>query len=101
MSGAQTLFENTYPHVQIIWIIALFLTAIALIGGLSWLVIRFLRYLSDRRGLPDDTLFAVRRKGDHLELTLHKDAPVNFTQVENLMLNFHPAVDTDIVNDPE
>lgn len=93
LSAWQILFNNSWSHVQIIWILALALTAITLIGGLSWLGIRLLRYLSERRGLPPDTLFAIRRKGDHLELTLHKDAPLPPKQIENLMLDFNPIVD--------
>ena len=99
LSGAHLLFENIYPHVQVIWIIALAGVVGLLVAGLIWLAYclmrhraQMMRYRAETRTLPPDTLFAIRHTGAQLQVTVHKHAPITPQQLETMVIEWHNSV---------
>lgn len=79
--GFWDVFYNASAVVQVFMLLAA-------LGGLAVPCYVLVRWLQITRTdyLPPDTLFAVRREGELLHLTLNKEMPMPREQVSNLML---------------
>jgi len=82
MSELMNAFNNSWPWVQSVMLLCAAIVVPGLILGSLYLLFR---YLNDRRRLPDDILFAVRRTNDRLTIEIHKNASVSAALMTDLV----------------